>query len=1000
MATRSTARLTSRWSSRLSFLAFVTVALVLGLVVFGRNLDAEFVNYDDPNVIIDNEVIEGPAFGHFAAVFGEVRDQAYLPLYYASYWLDFGLFGKDPFGFHLINILFHVLNSALLFRLWRRVARQSHPGMAAFAAGLFLVHPVVVESVSWASSRKDLLSMTLLLLGLLWFQSSVKGRRGNWGFGLAAMLFFAAMFAKATVLVGPILAWMLLRQLQAEKGKELLVSRPRQEGGLAAWAFVAVVTTAFHFYVARGQGTADVGVSGFGERVLGMLAVLGRYLRHLCLPFGLSVHYDHSFGQSFGIDHVNGMCALVSALVAGIWFWRRAGWIAFGWLWLFASLIPFNNIMPRFSIAMADRYLYLGVAGFSFAVSAFLWTRLKRWPWLAGMISLFFVLGGGYLARERTLVWANSESLWANALENAPRSALPPIQLGNAYETLEPTAPPSRRLGLLERAAELYSLAERRSGSAVERTQARMKLAPLLVRLGRSSEALTVFGEMKGDFDRAEVALDTETQERLIVSRAAAHLSIGQLSKAREQLRTVASASPHYLDALNLLAFADIVEANTQLTMKPSGEDEQSSDPARALFDQGLSKYAAILKIDPSHEKTRVEQVQALAAVTWRGDALIEASRLVRDLVEDFPKNAQARYLKGRLYAEVDPFQAERDLKVCIRLDPQRVEAYLLYESILRAQGRNKEAIAVLELGLRASPDSVQLKLAMSESFLSFAYHHRNTKNPVDALAAVVRSLRFAENNIESRLLHAELLQDRASDDNRSPDERAADWEACRKDYEATLKAASKDTQARARAGLAAYHRARGLALLYKATGRNKGSAEEAAAYDDLEVALRYGGDDPSFETTRGLLHRYSDRLATETATALKDLKLNAALFFAERALIFSEYDGERYALVARVRQARGEDQLALTNYDLALKAEPENLRCLYEMARLQFDMELWTQSAKTFRHFIVTAETEGFAEALRAQLDAAKALSESADKLDRQRSESKREPSQGEDGG
>ena len=153
---------------KISFYVLAFLALLaLGLASFGESTDFGFVNYDDPNVIINNPVIEGPGRGHFGQVFSEPRDHAYLPFYYASFWIDYAIDGKEPSIYHWLNICWHVLNAFLLFLLGRRILQSSLFGF--LAAAIFVVHPVLTESVVWASGRKDLLSSAFMLLALnLW----------------------------------------------------------------------------------------------------------------------------------------------------------------------------------------------------------------------------------------------------------------------------------------------------------------------------------------------------------------------------------------------------------------------------------------------------------------------------------------------------------------------------------------------------------------------------------------------------------------------------------------------------------------------------------------------------------------------------------------------------------------------------------------------------------------------------------------------------------------
>src|SRR5207244_3978793 len=106
---------------------------------------------------------------------------------------------------------------------------------------------------------------------------------------------------------------------------------------------------------------------------------------------------------------------------------------ALGTAWLLLALLPFNNVLPRFSIAMADRYLYVGAAGFGILAAALV-ERIAARPALriaaASIIVAFFAC----TAFARTAVWRTSETLWRDAIAKTPDSILPRLQLGHALE--------------------------------------------------------------------------------------------------------------------------------------------------------------------------------------------------------------------------------------------------------------------------------------------------------------------------------------------------------------------------------------------------------------------------------------------------------------------------------------------------------------------------------------------------------------------------------------
>src|SRR5262245_9384231 len=91
----------------------------------------------------------------------------YYPVVYTSFWIEYQLWGLKPTGFHVINVLLHLCNALLV---WRLLALIKFPGGLAgawLAAAVFAIHPVHVESVAWISERKNVLSGLFYLLAML-----------------------------------------------------------------------------------------------------------------------------------------------------------------------------------------------------------------------------------------------------------------------------------------------------------------------------------------------------------------------------------------------------------------------------------------------------------------------------------------------------------------------------------------------------------------------------------------------------------------------------------------------------------------------------------------------------------------------------------------------------------------------------------------------------------------------------------------------------------------
>ena len=123
----------------------------------------EFVNYDDMRFITENPIVEGGLTQQSIswAFTKSIKEEYWIPLTWLSHMLDCQIFGLNPAGHHLVNVLFHTLNSLLLF--WILTSLTGSIWTSGFVAGIFALHPLQVESVAWAAERKNVLS------GFFWF---------------------------------------------------------------------------------------------------------------------------------------------------------------------------------------------------------------------------------------------------------------------------------------------------------------------------------------------------------------------------------------------------------------------------------------------------------------------------------------------------------------------------------------------------------------------------------------------------------------------------------------------------------------------------------------------------------------------------------------------------------------------------------------------------------------------------------------------------------------
>ena len=281
----------------------------------------------------------------------------YWPIVYTTFWLEHALWGFDPTGYHVVNLLLHVANTLLLWRLMRRLAV---PG-AWLIAAVFAVHPVHVESVAWVMGRKDLLSALFYLAAFLtWTRFAAAPRRGRYRFAFATLvLFVAGLLCKSIVVTLPaaLAIWHWWKQ-----GRVTVADWLHLAPLFLVAAFAAAADTAF--YAARERVVFDHSLI---ERVLIAARALGFYVAKLLLPVRLAVIYPRWTPGAGDLLAWGCVAGVVSAAGLG-WFYRGRigrGPLA-GALFFVVTLSPVLGFLDfgymQFSF-VADRYQYLACIG-------------------------------------------------------------------------------------------------------------------------------------------------------------------------------------------------------------------------------------------------------------------------------------------------------------------------------------------------------------------------------------------------------------------------------------------------------------------------------------------------------------------------------------------------------------------------------------------------------------------------------------------------------------
>jgi protein O-mannosyl-transferase len=392
---------------------------------------APFLNFDDAQHVTDNpRVRAGLTWNTVAWAFRTSEGSDWHPITWLSHALDCEIFGLNPEGHHIVNVLFHAANGVLLFLIL-----ESATGLAwrsLIVAALFALHPINVESVAWIAERKNVLSMFFFLLALAaygWY-----ARRPGVGRYLAVTLAYAlGLMTKAQVITFPFALllldyWPLYRLARPD---EVVGEQPLSTArGSSFWKLFGEKVPWFALSAASAVITMKVEMPATQAKLplwihLGNAALSYlKYLEKAFWPVNLAVVYPHpELAISIPAAALSaGVIVLVTTL-AVIFRQRRPFFV--GWFWFLGTLVPMIGLVQIGVHAMADRYAYIPLLGIFLIVcwGAADLLRIFRVPTLVSAAGIAAILlAVGFALHRQVGFWSDNITLWTHTLEITERN--------------------------------------------------------------------------------------------------------------------------------------------------------------------------------------------------------------------------------------------------------------------------------------------------------------------------------------------------------------------------------------------------------------------------------------------------------------------------------------------------------------------------------------------------------------------------------------------------
>ncbi|MGE5199969.1 MAG: protein O-mannosyl-transferase TMTC1-related protein [Rhodospirillaceae bacterium] len=442
------------WPAAAGILALVCLA------AYWNSFRAGFL-LDNQTIILNDPRLRAADWQHVRDIFTHhywwpsLESHLYRPLTTLTYWFNYSVLGNGgrPFGYHAVNLLLHWMNATLVFALVRGITRRHWPALAT--ACVFAVHPLTVEAVTNIVGRADLLAGLSVLGGVLCYRrflAAVPGRRAMWLAGLGAA-YLAGVFCKESAVILP--GVMLLHDLAFLPGRAGTARATVRSSFARVWpAYLSVAPGAIALWWARwhmfrdsplfGQFASDnpIVIAPFWTGVMTAVKVTGYYLALLVWPAKLSCDYSYDAITLFGGTLASGqdphawaaLAAIILLGAAAVAAWRRDRAV-----WFFMGLaavayLPTSNLLVVIGTVMAERLMYLPLAGaVPAAVLAFAALgarafarapdRLRRGAgvaWAAAALAVIAALTVRTVQRNED--WASAQRLWSSSAQAAPGS--------------------------------------------------------------------------------------------------------------------------------------------------------------------------------------------------------------------------------------------------------------------------------------------------------------------------------------------------------------------------------------------------------------------------------------------------------------------------------------------------------------------------------------------------------------------------------------------------
>jgi tetratricopeptide (TPR) repeat protein len=455
---------------------------ILTVIIFWPLKDCGFIGFDDNRYVYENAYVQsGLSWNSIGQAFSSElveKSSNWHPVTWLSLMLDYQIFGLNPQGFHLINLLLHILNTILLFLIFHRMTKSLWP--SAFVACLFAIHPLHVESIAWIAERKDVLStfFWMLTMGAYSYYVEHPGLRRYF---LVLLFFVLGLMAKPMLVTLPFVLLLLdywplrrfqevkqdhkiqtevLKSVTSDKQKKKSQKKQALKETLEVkkpadpeykWSLIypllwekvplfalAILSSIVTYIAQETRAVKSFEVFPLVVRIGNAFVSYITYIGKMIWPSNLAVLYPHPrFLLPWQV--LGSVLLLIAITLAVFWMVKRSPYLATGWFWYVGTLVPVIGIVQVGDQAMADRYTYIPLIGLFIMVAWGIPDLLKKWNYRKEILltlSALIILCLSIKTWTQAGYWQNNITLFNHTLKVTDNNCLIYNNRGNTHYIL------------------------------------------------------------------------------------------------------------------------------------------------------------------------------------------------------------------------------------------------------------------------------------------------------------------------------------------------------------------------------------------------------------------------------------------------------------------------------------------------------------------------------------------------------------------------------------